>query len=283
MKEMNIPVGVSDFEEIRKNGYYYIDKSGLIGELLSRTGTKVTLITRPRRFGKTLGMSMLESFFDIRKDSLYCDRPDADRRRAARTVMDEVFMRLTAWLAPLTPFTMEEAWTTRFPEGGTNCARVIPETPGQWRNPAEAERWAGVNTVLTALGMYLLGIQPVGLLSGGQRQALALLMATLVTPKLLLLDEHTAALDPATAEKVLELTRSIVAEKKITCLMVTHNMHQALELGNRTLMMDAGRIVFDVKGAARSKMTVDDLLEKFRENAGKNLDNDRILLSKVEK
>ena len=71
--------------------------------------------------------------------------------------------------------------------------------------------------------------------------------------------------------------------EKITCLMVTHNMHQALELGNRTLMMDAGRIVFDVKGAARSKMTVDDLLEKFRENAGKNLDNDRILLSKVEK
>ena len=125
--------------------------------------------------------------------------------------------------------------------------------------------------------------QPVGLLSGGQRQALTLLMATLVTPKLLLLDEHTAALDPATAEKVLALTKSIVAEKKITCLMVTHNMHQALELGNRTLMMDAGRIVFDVKGAARSKMTVDDLLEKFRENAGKTLDNDRILLSKVEK
>ena len=123
----------------------------------------------------------------------------------------------------------------------------------------------------------------VGLLSGGQRQALTLLMASLKRPKLLLLDEHTAALDPATAEKVLALTKSIVAEKKITCLMVTHNMHQALELGNRTLMMDAGRIVFDVKGAARSKMTVDDLLEKFRENAGKNLDNDRILLSKVEK
>ena len=82
---------------------------------------------------------------------------------------------------------------------------------------------------------------------------------------------------------VLELTRSIVAEKKITCLMVTHNMHQALELGNRTLMMDAGRIVFDVKGEERSRMTVDDLLEKFRENAGRNLDNDRILLSKVER
>ena len=116
-----------------------------------------------------------------------------------------------------------------------------------------------------------------------EKLALTLLMATLVTPKLLLLDEHTAALDPATAEKVLELTKSIVAEKKITCLMVTHNMHQALELGNRTLMMDSGRIVFDVKGEERSRMTVDDLLEKFRENAGKNLDNDRILLSKVEK
>lgn len=79
--------------------------------------------------------------------------------------------------------------------------------------------------------------QPVGLLSGGQRQALTLLMATMVTPKILLLDEHTAALDPATAEKVLNLTKKIVSEQNITCLMVTHNMHQALELGNRTLMM----------------------------------------------
>lgn len=120
---------------------------------------------------------------------------------------------------------------------------------------------------------------PVGLLSGGQRQALTLLMATLVTPKLLLLDEHTAALDPATASKVLDLTKQIVAEKKITCLMVTHNMHQALELGNRTLMMDSGRIVLDVAGEERSKLTVDDLLDKFAEVAGKALDNDRILLS----
>lgn len=122
---------------------------------------------------------------------------------------------------------------------------------------------------------------PVGLLSGGQRQALTLLMATIVTPKLLLLDEHTAALDPGTAEKVLNLTRSIIAERNITCLMVTHNMNQALELGNRTLMMDSGRIVFDVKGEERSKMTVDDLLQKFSVGAGKAFDNDRILLSTV--
>lgn len=122
--------------------------------------------------------------------------------------------------------------------------------------------------------------QPVGLLSGGQRQALTLLMATMVTPKILLLDEHTAALDPATAEKVLELTKNIIAQRQITCLMVTHNMHQALELGNRTLMMDAGSIVFDVQGEERSKLTIDDLLKQFQICAGKRLDNDRILLSK---
>ena len=121
--------------------------------------------------------------------------------------------------------------------------------------------------------------QPAGLLSGGQRQALTLIMATMVTPKLLLLDEHTAALDPATAEKVLRLTKNIVAERKITCLMVTHNMHQALTLGNRTLMMDSGNIVFDVSGEERSQLSVEDLLGKFKDNAGKNLDNDRILLS----
>ena len=121
--------------------------------------------------------------------------------------------------------------------------------------------------------------QPVGLLSGGQRQALTLLMATMVPPKLLLLDEHTAALDPATAEKVLRLTREIVERDHLTCLMITHNMHQALELGNRTLMMDSGRIVLDVKGEERKGMTVDDLLRRFRENVGKGLDNDRILLS----
>lgn len=118
---------------------------------------------------------------------------------------------------------------------------------------------------------------PVGLLSGGQRQALTLLMATMVTPKILLLDEHTAALDPATAEKVLNLTKQIVAERQITCLMVTHNMHQALELGNRTLMMDGGRIVLDVSGGERARMTVEDLLDEFAKRAGKELDNDRIL------
>ena len=121
--------------------------------------------------------------------------------------------------------------------------------------------------------------QPVGLLSGGQRQALTLLMATMNPPWLLLLDEHTAALDPGTADKVLELTRQIVSEHHLTCLMITHNMHSALELGNRTLMMDSGRIVLDIGGAERKGLTVEDLLRRFKAGVGKDLDNDRILLS----
>ena len=121
--------------------------------------------------------------------------------------------------------------------------------------------------------------QPVGLLSGGQRQALTLMMATIIPPKLLLLDEHTAALDPGTAEKVLELTKKIVADNKLTCLMITHNMQSALELGNRTLMMDSGRIILDVGNEERNGLTVDNLLERFKVGVGKALDNDRMLLS----
>ena len=116
----------------------------------------------------------------------------------------------------------------------------------------------------------------VGLLSGGQRQALTLLMATLVTPKLLLLDEHTAALDPATAEKVLALTKQIVAENSITCLMITHNVQSALQLGNRTIMMKDGRIILELSGQRRSTITTDELLKAFHDHG---VDNDRILFS----
>ena len=119
---------------------------------------------------------------------------------------------------------------------------------------------------------------PVGLLSGGQRQALTLMMATFNPPKLLLLDEHTAALDPATAEKVLALTKDIVEKNALTCLMVTHNMQTALDLGNRTLMMDNGRVIYDASGDMRSRLNVDDLLVLFREAVGKSLDNDRMML-----
>ena len=122
--------------------------------------------------------------------------------------------------------------------------------------------------------------QPVGLLSGGQRQALTLLMATLTKPKLLLLDEHTAALDPATADKVMDLTKRIAAEGRITCLMVTHNIEDALKTGSRTLMMDAGRIVLDIAGDERRAMTVEKLVERFKQSAGEALTDDRMLLAK---
>ena len=119
----------------------------------------------------------------------------------------------------------------------------------------------------------------VGLLSGGQRQALTLLMATLTNPRVLLLDEHTAALDPKTAAKVLALTEQIVAERKLTTLMVTHNMNDAIRMGNRLIMMSDGHVIYDVAGEEKKNLTVPDLLKKFEEVSGGALANDRMLLS----
>lgn len=119
----------------------------------------------------------------------------------------------------------------------------------------------------------------VGLLSGGQRQALTLLMATLKKPKVLLLDEHTAALDPKTAKKVLDITEEIVKKDNLTTVMITHNMADALRVGNRLIMMNNGKIIFDVSGEEKKKLTTADLLEKFKISAGEELNNDRMLLS----
>ena len=119
----------------------------------------------------------------------------------------------------------------------------------------------------------------VGLLSGGQRQALTLLMATMRTPKLLLLDEHTAALDPKTAEKVLDITGKIIAEQNLTTMMITHNMNDAIAMGNRLIMMNEGRVVVDVRGEEKKKLTREDLMELFAKAAGKELSGDRLLLS----
>lgn len=151
---------------------------------------------------------------------------------------------------------------------------------GGWLSPVSRadRRFFRERVAMLEMGLEDRMNQPVGLLSGGQRQALTLMMATLNTPKLLLLDEHTAALDPATAEKVLGLTKRIVVENGLTCLMVTHNMQSALELGNRTVMMNAGKIVMDVSGEERARLGVPDLLRRFRESSGKELHNDRMLL-----
>ena len=119
----------------------------------------------------------------------------------------------------------------------------------------------------------------VGLLSGGQRQALTLLMAVMQQPKILLLDEHTAALDPKTAAKVLELTDKFISEEELTAMMVTHNMKDAISHGNRLIMMNGGKIILDVKGEEKKKLTVDDLLEIFQRSSGNEFSNDRALLN----
>ena len=134
------------------------------------------------------------------------------------------------------------------------------------------------------LGSLGLGLEDrmtskVGLLSGGQRQAVTLLMASLRKPKLLLLDEHTAALDPKTAKKVLELTEEIVAKDNLTTLMITHNMKDAIRLGNRLIMMHEGKVIYDISGEEKKNLKVADLLAKFEEVSGDELANDRMILS----
>ena len=129
------------------------------------------------------------------------------------------------------------------------------------------------------LGLESRMTSKVGLLSGGQRQALTLLMATLRKPELLLLDEHTAALDPKTAAKVLELTEKIVAENHLTTLMITHNMKDAIRMGNRLIMMHDGRVIYDVAGEEKKNLEVSQLLEKFEKAAGEEFANDRMMLN----
>lgn len=132
---------------------------------------------------------------------------------------------------------------------------------------------------MLGLGLETRMTAKVGLLSGGQRQAVTLLMATLRRPKLLLLDEHTAALDPATAAKVLDISDKLIEDGRLTALMVTHNMTDALAHGNRLIMMDNGRIILDVAGEEKRRMTRQELLQKFAELSGSALDSDRLLLS----
>ncbi len=142
----------------------------------------------------------------------------------------------------------------------------------------EKERYTQILKELD-LGLETRLTSKVGLLSGGQRQALTLLMATLNKPKLLLLDEHTAALDPKTAHKVLSLTEKIINKNNLTTIMITHNMKDAINIGNRLVMMNDGKIIYDVSGEEKKNLTTADLLAKFKVNSGEELDNDRMLLS----
>lgn len=135
------------------------------------------------------------------------------------------------------------------------------------------------------LARYNMGIEDrmktkIGLLSGGQRQVVTLLMCTLSIPKLLLLDEHTAALDPATAKRVMEITKQIVSENNITTMMITHNLNQSLNTGSRTIMLGSGEIILDLSGKERENMTIDDMIKMYSAKKQKEFDNDRILLSR---
>lgn len=149
---------------------------------------------------------------------------------------------------------------------------------GRGITKAEKEKYKDALKIL-GLGLENRMSTKVGLLSGGQRQAITLLMATLQKPRLLLLDEHTAALDPKTAAKVLETTNAIVAENKLTTLMITHNMKDAIANGNRLIMMNNGEIILDISGEEKQKLTVEDLLKKFAQASGEGFDDDRALLS----
>ena len=128
------------------------------------------------------------------------------------------------------------------------------------------------------LGLETRTGQKVGTLSGGQRQALTLLMASLASPKLLLLDEHTAALDPKTAKKVLSLTDEIISKEKLTAIMITHNMNDAIAHGNRLIMMNAGRVIYDVEGEEKKRLTISDLLDKFEKITGEEMASDKMML-----
>lgn len=220
--------------------------------------------------GKSTVMNAIAGLFLIDSGHIFLDGEDItfkkDYRRAQS--IGRLFQDPLSGTAP--SMTIEENLSLAYMRTATHIS--------PFGLTAKERRYLRERLATLDLGLENRLSSPVGLLSGGQRQALTLLMATLVTPKLLLLDEHTAALDPATAEKVLGLTRSIVAENHITCMMITHNMRSSLELGTRTIMMDSGKIILDIAGEERKSMTVSGLLERFRAAAAKELDNDRMLL-----
>ncbi|MGN0489223.1 MAG: ABC transporter ATP-binding protein [Ruminococcus sp.] len=149
----------------------------------------------------------------------------------------------------------------------------------KWGVTAKEKEFYKERLSILGLGLEDRLTAKVGLLSGGQRQALTLLMASLQIPKLLLLDEHTAALDPATAAKVLRISDEIITADNLTAMMITHNMQDAINHGNRLIMMHEGKIILDIQGEEKKNLTVENLLQKFRDVSGEKLENDRMLLS----
>ena len=220
--------------------------------------------------GKSTMLNAIAGVFDIDGGSIVIDGEDITRRSEHKRAafIGRVFQDPMMGTAPT--MTIEE-----------NLA--LAARRGRRRTLAWGIRKAERSEFRDRLASLGLGLEDrmttrAGLLSGGQRQALTLLMASLVKPKLLLLDEHTAALDPATAARVLELSDEIVSEHRLTTLMVTHNMRDAIEHGNRLIMMNEGRIVLDIAGEEKKRLTVDSLLAKFSRAAGEDMVTDRVLI-----
>ncbi|MBR5951122.1 MAG: ABC transporter ATP-binding protein [Actinomycetaceae bacterium] len=251
---------------------------GTINEKKALNGINLTLedgdfvtVIGSNGAGKSTMLNMVAGVYPIDSGSIVIDDKDVTRlpEHKRAKYLGRVFQDPMTGTAP--DMTIQENLAIAARRG--KMRTLMPEI-----RRAEREEY---RTLLASLGLGLETrlTSKVGLLSGGQRQAVTLLMATLKHPKLLLLDEHTAALDPKTARKVLDMTRDIVEKNGLTTLMITHNMADAIEMGNRLIMMNDGQVIFDVRGEEKKKLTVEILLNKFKEAAGEALDNDRMLLS----
>lgn len=220
--------------------------------------------------GKSTMMNMVAGVYPIDCGKIFIDQQDvsllAEYQRAK--LIGRVFQDPMMGTAADMEIQENLAMAARRGKNRTLRWEVNQEEKGEYKK------------ILSRLGLGLEDrmTSKVGLLSGGQRQALTLLMATLTKPKVLLLDEHTAALDPRTAKKVLDLTQEIVQEQNLTTLMVTHNMQDAIRIGNRLIMMHEGRIIYDVRGEEKKNLTVEDLMRKFEEASGNVFANDRMML-----
>lgn len=263
---------------LKINGIYKVFNAGTVNEknalrnvsLVLDEGDFVTLIGG-NGAGKSTLLNCVAGVYPIDKGSIIIDETDvtklSEHKRAA--LLGRVFQ--DPMMGTAAKMGIEENLALAYRRGQNRSLR--------W-GISHKERTI-YKELLQPLGLGLenrLGAK-VGLLSGGQRQALTLLMATLKKPKLLLLDEHTAALDPKTAEKVLQLSDKFIEEGNLTALMVTHNMRDAIKHGNRLIMMHDGRIILDIKGEEKKKLTVEDLLARFGKASGEEFANDRTLLS----
>ena len=223
--------------------------------------------------GKSTLLGAISGAFTVDRGRILLDGRDLTYVPAHRRARDvaRIFQDPMRGTAP--DLTVEENVALAFSRGGSHLLSLALNRRRRGHFQAELAR--------LHMGLEDRMKTPMGLLSGGQRQAVTLLMATLCPPKVLLLDEHTAALDPVAAERIRKLTEEIVTTHRITALMVTHNISDALTMGSRTIMLEGGRVVLDLSGEQRRSLDVAGLLELYRQTAGKTLDNDRMLLTKA--